>query len=111
MERRIAKVIKCNTDRSFTINGFQGDNKFETLQEYLSPYPLHIVAADKHVRMVERSSRTMKERTRYTCQNLLYLKIPKIMIDNLLELVISMLNAFPAKDGVSKTLSLLEPQK
>ena len=104
MECGIAKVIKHFTDRGFTINGFHSNNKFETLQDYLSPYPLRIIAPDEHVGMIERSSRTVKERTRCTCQNLPYLKMPKIIVDNILELVIFMLNVFPAKDSVSKTL-------
>ena len=58
-----------------------------------------------HIGTVERSIRTVKERARYHCQNLPYKKMPKITIDHLLQLVISNLNAFPAKNGISRILS------
>ena len=105
LQNGIEKVVKRYTDRGFNINAYRGDNEFEVLRNFVAPAPLQIVGADDHVGTIERSIRTIKERARCTCQSLPYQKMPKIMIDHLLELIVTNLNSFPAKTGISKTLS------
>ena len=101
----ISKVRKMFEDRGFKINGYHGDNEFECLRDTVNPVPLYIVARGEHVGIVERSIRTIKERARCHCQNTPFRKIPKVMVDDLLSLTNSNINVFPAKNGISKTLS------
>ena len=105
MERGIDKVISKFTQRGFHITALTGDNEFETLREHLSPTPLHIVAKGEHVGPIERSVRVIKERVRCSCQGLPYKKITKLMTRSTVEANVTWLNAFPAKEGASKTMS------
>jgi hypothetical protein len=105
MERGIDKVVSQFTQRGFKIVAFNGDNEFETLREHLSPTPLNIVARGEHVGAIERSVRTIKERVRCSCQSLPYKKITKLMTRSIVESSVTWLNAFPAKEGASKTMS------
>jgi hypothetical protein len=93
------------TQRGFSIAAYNGDNEFEKLRDHLSPTTLNIVARGEHVGPIERSIRTIKERVRCSCQGLPYKRIPKIMTQSIVESSVTWLNAFPAKEGASKTLS------
>jgi hypothetical protein len=98
-------VMSQYTQRGFKIVAFNGDNKFETLREHLRPTPLHIVGRGEHVGPIERSVRTIKERVRCSCQSLPYKKITTLMTRSIVESSVTWLNAFPAKEGASKTMS------
>ena len=101
----IQRVTKMYKRRGFSVTKYHGDNEFECLHEFVNQTPVHIAARDKHVGIVEQSIRTMKERARCYCQNTPFCKVPKVMIDYLLELVNTNLNMYPAKTSVSETLS------
>ena len=88
----INKVHKRFKDRSFKITAYHSDNEFEYLREAVSLTPLHIVVREEHVGTVERSIRVVKERVRYHCQILPHKKMPKLMIDELLEIINTNLN-------------------
>ena len=59
-------VINKYNCRGFTITDFHGDNEFNksTLKEFLEPGLTHIYGREEHVPPIERSVRTMKERSR-----------------------------------------------
>ena len=57
---------------------------------------------------MERLIHTFKERTRCGFRNIPYKKCPKLTVVSYLEPNITWLNAFPSKNGISKTLSLSE---
>jgi hypothetical protein len=63
------------------------------------------VAADSHVGEVERSIRTIKERSRSTVHGLPYKRLPRLMVNELVKHSVTCLNQIPADDGVSDTLS------
>ena len=105
MERGIDKVTAKFTQRGFKITAYNGDNEFEKLREHVSPTALNIVARGEHLGPIERSVRTIKERVRCSCHAIPYKRITLLMTWSILESTTMWLNAFPAKDGVSKTLS------
>ena len=54
---------------------------------------------------MERLVHTVKDRTRCDFWNMIYKKLPKLMVVSSLEANITWLNVFPKKNGISKTLS------
>ena len=60
----IRKVMNLNESKGLTVEQVIGNNKFECIREEVRPVMLNIVAADEHFSEVERSIRTIKERTR-----------------------------------------------
>ena len=71
------------------------------------PSRLNVTAAADHVDKVERYIWTMKERTRTTIHGLSFKHLPKLMIQALVCHPAKGLNQFPAKNGISDTLSPL----
>ena len=58
------RVINTYHVRGIRISQINIDNEFEILIEKLAPIKVSIVGAGEHVRNVERSGRTIQERTR-----------------------------------------------
>ena len=61
---------------------------------------LHICAKDKHIGIVEGSTRTIEEREMCTFHYLPHQRYPKIITIWLVKGAVSWLNSFPPKDGV-----------
>ena len=103
----LQKVIDTYRKRGFQINDLHGDNEFdmEDLKNALRPILTHIYGVEEHVAPIERAVRTVKERCRAMCHSLPYQKYTKLMVNSLVEYVIYWLNALPATNGVSSTLS------
>jgi hypothetical protein len=100
-------IIHLYQTRGFTVTRVEGDREFSCLENDLLPTPINIADADDHVAEVERSIRTIKERTRALIQGLPFRRIPKAMMRAAIENANKSLNQFPAKNGVSDTLSPL----
>ena len=100
-------VIDMYEARGFTITRVEGDREFACITNELLPIPINIADADDHVPQVERSVRTIKERTRCLLQGLPFKRIPKAMIRASVENSNKVLNISPPKNGVSRTLSPL----
>jgi hypothetical protein len=100
-------VIKLYETRVFTVTRAKGDQEFSCLANDLLPTPLNIADTDDHVAQVERSIRTIKERVRCLVQGLPFKRIPKAMMRAAIKNANKALNQFPAKNGVSDTLSPL----
>ena len=66
---------------------------------------LNTTSANEHCPFIERRIRWIKERARAVRHGLSYAVIPKLMIVEVLNFVVHWLNAFPAKNGVSDTIS------
>jgi len=81
--------------------------EFECIRNDVLPSRLNVTAADDHVGEVERSIRTMKERARTIIHGLPFKRLPKVMIQALVYHATKGLNLFPAKNGISDTLSPL----
>ena len=98
-------ITKMYSNRGFTISMYNGDNTFNMLTDHIGRGNLNIVGREDHVGVIERSIRTLKERTRCMCHQLPYKGYTKLMI---IEMVIGetkLLNAFPNKDGIDHDLS------
>lgn len=103
----LKRIKMIYAQRGFRVNKAAGDNEFSSLETGLAAIGivLNTVARDEHVPEIERHIRTLKERCRATYNALPFKRIPSRMI---VELVYSMtfwLHAFPARDGVSSSIS------
>jgi hypothetical protein len=103
----VKKDIHMHTTRGITVAGIEGDREFACLTHDLLPTPINIADADDHVSGVERSIRTVKERTRCLVHILPYKRLPRVMIRSGVENSNRALNQFPVQGGVSKTMSPL----
>ncbi len=81
------------------------DNKFEKLRNLVPILAINTMAAREHVPEVERKIRLIKERGRGILNTLPFKKMPRLVLIELIYHVVLWLNAFPAKSGVSETLS------
>ena len=88
----INKVIKLYQSRGLIVEQIHGDNEFECIREDIRPVLLNISAADEHVSMIERSIRTIKDRTRSQVQYLPYNKYPRTLVIGCVIFVVKMLN-------------------
>ena len=100
----IKKVLIILRRRGFRIDIINADNEFQKLEGKRTAH-VEICAARQHVPRIERGVRFVKERTRCFWVPLPFKKVPKLMVDECLIMVISCLNDFPAKDGISDTRS------
>jgi hypothetical protein len=91
--------------RGFNVIRLEADQEFKCITEDVLPINLNVADADDHVHEVERSIRTIKERTRCTVQGLPFRRLPKVMMKAAVEGANKGLSIFPAKNGVSKVLS------
>jgi len=66
---------------------------------------INTTAAREHIPEVERKIRLIKEQGRGILNTLPFKKMPRLMLIELIYHVVLWLNAFPAKSGVSETLS------
>jgi hypothetical protein len=99
--------MAMNKSRGFNISDLHADMEFECIRNNVLPSRLNVTAANDHVGEVERSIRTMKERARTTIHGLPFKRLPKQMIQALVYHAAKGLNHFPAKNGISDTLSPL----
>ena len=101
----VNKSIFEYTKRGFDVVDVPADKEFECLRELLGNVSLEICGPDEHVPEVERSIRTMKETMRATAHGLLYRRLPKLMIVELVVMATRCLNGFPKDNGVSEHMS------
>ena len=114
----IQAVINTYNSRGFRVRTIHGDGEFDMddLRASISPINLEITGRDEHDGPIERSVRTVKERSRYVCHSVPYRWYTKLMINAMVENVVHWLNAFPFKSGISKTMGpstivLSKPQR
>ena len=83
------------------------DNEFQCLEGELRAMGvmLNCVARDEHVPEIERYIRTVKERMRCTYNTVPFQRLPARLVIELGKQSVFWLNAFPAQDGISNTLS------
>jgi hypothetical protein len=93
--------------RGFRITTFLMDGQFASIRGDLADLSitLNTVARGEHVPEIERHIRTMKERVRCVYATLPFTKIPNRMLVELVYFCVFWLNSFPAKDGISDTIS------
>ena len=91
-------------DRGFTITDYHGENEFEHLHNFLAPVHLHTCAANDHIRDIERSIRKIKERVRCGSHSIPYKKFTKLITRSLVQDMITCLNMFPSKNGITSNI-------
>jgi hypothetical protein len=91
--------------RGFTVTSIIADQEFECARDSLAPIHLDTVPPDSHVGDVERSIRTIKERSRATVHGLPFKRLPKLMVNELVLHSTRCLNQLPAENGVSDIMS------
>jgi hypothetical protein len=103
----LENVIDIYTARGFKVTDCHGDNEFDTkaIKARFKKIIFHICGRNEHVNEIERSVRTVKERSRTTCHAVPYRRYTKLMTRHMVKGVIDMLNDFPSSNGVSQTLS------
>ena len=62
--KKIDIITKISTNRGINITPYNGDNGFEMLRDHLGGANLNIVGREDRVGAIERSIRTIKERSR-----------------------------------------------
>jgi hypothetical protein len=100
-------VINLYKGRGYNISRVKGDQEFVYITNDILPIQLNAAAADDRVHEVERSIRTIMERTRCTVQGLPFRRIPKVMMRAVIKGAHKALHQFPGKNSVSETLSPL----
>jgi hypothetical protein len=103
--RETRRAINIYTTRGFIVHGMHCDNEFGCIKDDVLPVKLDIVPADSHVGEVERSIRTIRERTRAAVHGMPYKRLPKLMVIELVKEAVRCLNLFPRRDGISTTMS------
>jgi len=103
----IKRIQMTYAKRGFRVMTVAGDNEFSMLAGPLSNVgiTLNVVTADEHVPEIERHIRTLKERCRSVFNTLPFKRIPNRMIVELVYAMNFWLHAFPAKDGISSSIS------
>lgn len=99
----INKVISMHKNRGFTIDMVYEDNEFAKLKDKIDA-TVETCAANQHVPTIEREIRTIKEHQRCYWMDLPYKQVPRLMIDNLFE-ILPWLNQYARKTGISSTMS------
>ena len=78
--KSLKQVIKIYTSRGFSVPQIHADNGFKGIENELLPSRLNLAATGEHVPEVERSIRTLKERTRACIHGLPYRRHPVQLI-------------------------------
>jgi hypothetical protein len=99
------RILRLYQPRGFRVRDVHADNEFECIRDDIRPIELDIVPADSHVGEVERSVRTLKERTRCTVHGLPYKRLPKLMVREILKKELACLNMFPQPGSIAGNVS------
>jgi hypothetical protein len=108
LESALKRIYGVCRKRGFRITMILGDSEFECLRGTIATdlrSELNVCAEDEHIPDIERCIRTTKERTRCHCNATPFDEHPPRMIVEMVFLGVFWLNAFPHKNGISKTLS------
>ena len=103
----IKRVINTYENRGFSITDLHADNEFDIniLKQEIDLISTHFYGRIEHVGTIERSIRTVKERTRAICHSLPYRRYTKLMVNSMVKNVIFWMNSFPSRTGASQDLS------
>jgi hypothetical protein len=105
--RQRGAIINLYVARGFTITRVEGDWEFSCITNDSLPTPVNIADAGDHVAKVERSIRTIKERTRCIIHCLPFKRIPRAIMRAAIENANKIAQSIPIQNGVSDTLSPL----
>ena len=93
--------IQCQDNRS--------DKDFDAVKSELANEPYNVILttcdADRHVEVIERMIRFVKERVRAVRLDMPFRKIPKRLVIEMVERVVILLNSIPREGGIHQILS------
>ena len=100
-------VVNIYKNRGFEVKTLLMDGEFIPMMEDLKARGItgNPTSKNEHVPEVKRQIRVIKERVREIYNTLPYTTIPKIMMKELVYYVVTWLNNFPPKGGISKTIT------
>ena len=75
------------------------------IKDFLELATLHAYDREEHVDFMKRSMRSIKEKCRSTCDSIPYKQMTILVVRSLIKGIVSTLNIFPSKHGVSDTLN------
>ena len=98
-------AIALHATRGFVVNELIADNKFACIKDDIIPVLLNLVAHGEHCGDIESSIKFLKERLHCLWNGLPFRCVPWVMITAGVTFCVDMINALPASDGISDTLS------
>ena len=98
-------VLNTIQPRGITINELRGDQEFQCITDEIRPIKANLASPGEHVPEVERSIRTIKDRTRCSTHDVPFKRFPKILVEACVYNAVRLLNSIPATNGVSKDIS------
>ena len=109
MFKEFKEICQCHLQRGFRVTEVHMDGEFEPLKQLIESLPggpaVNLASAKEHVPEIEHRIRAAKERCRAVCHGLPFQRIPKLLMIHIVFCTVKMLNFFPAKGGISETLS------
>ena len=106
--KTLDKAFRAYNKAGFRIKTIQCDGEYKAMMDKVSDeldVTMNYTNAQDHESRAERNNRTIKEAFRTALHRTGYAVIPRIMIQELAELVTERLNMFPAKHGISQYYS------
>lgn len=104
IERMSKRAINIYHKRGVKVSQVNVDNEFEPLRDKIDTVNLNIVGAGEHVGDVERSIRSVKDKTRSNVHGLPYRRYPTEMVCGVVIKSIKDLNNEIPNDGVSENV-------
>jgi hypothetical protein len=103
------KMYRFYLNRGFRITTVHADGEFAPLQAMIQAMPdgprVNLASSSEHVPEIERRIRVVKEWCRSTRHSLPFNRIPQLLTIHVVFHAVKLLNHFPAKGGISNTLS------
>ena len=98
-------AIALHNTRGFIANELKTDNEFACIKDEIIPVLLNLVAHREHCGDIESSMKFPKERSRCLWNGLPFQCVPQVMLTAGVNFCNNLVNALPAGDGISDTLS------
>ena len=102
--KALDSILWQYNDTGFFFKYIHCDQEFWSLMDDVADdlnVKMNYASSGEHVPEAERNNRTIKDRVQTTYHQLLYKRIPKLMIKKLVLSATKMLNLLPAKGGIS----------
>jgi hypothetical protein len=105
--KAISKVVHVYRARGFRVQFIFADNEFKGLRAKILELRIYLncAAANEHVPEIERAIRVIKERVRSALSSFPFQALPHKMTKELVGYVVTCLNMFPRRGGVSINMS------
>jgi len=105
LSKHMTRVLEVYKRAGFIVRTILMDGEFEKIRPLLPTVECNMTAAKEHVSKVERTIRTIKERTRGILVMLPFSHLPRRMKIEFVYFIVLWLNAFPVRSGISSTFS------